>query len=129
MTAPVRSVSNATLVLGRWSRRAPASGIRLTAARPLVKSRRRVVPANRRSPRPAPGRGSDGTDPLGGSRLQRLQVLDQLGDLLGGQLQLEMRIVVLDDVRQGREAAVVVEAPLRPRPQPLQRRRAVALVR
>ncbi|MCI0366576.1 MAG: hypothetical protein L0219_22155 [Phycisphaerales bacterium] len=42
--------------------------------------------------------------------LDRPQVLDQVALLLLGQAQLEEAIVVIDDVVQGGEAAIVVEA-------------------
>lgn len=53
--------------------------------------------------------------------LQRLQVLDQVAALLLGQGQAAGRDVVADDRLQVREAAVVVEAPLRVGPQTAQR--------
>ena len=43
-------------------------------------------------------------------RLDEFQVIDQIVLLLLGESQLEPPIVVIDDVRQGRESAVMVEA-------------------
>src|SRR5204863_1841483 len=64
-----------------------------------------------------------------GPRSKRLQVLDQIALLRVRQTELQERVVVLDDVAQRGEAAVVIEAALRTRVEAAQRRRAIALVR
>src|SRR5262249_12307728 len=59
---------------------------------------------------------------------QRLEELGQVGDLAVRELEREGAVVVLDDVRQRGEAAVVVEAALLVGPQAGQGRGAVAMV-
>src|SRR5262245_14221500 len=63
------------------------------------------------------------------SRSKRLQVLCQVISFRITQAQLEVIVVMVNDVRQSRKAAVVVEASFRVRPQPLERRGAIVFVR
>ena len=80
---------------GRQPSQQPGYGISLRLDRPgVLGERRRSVP-----------RGIHW-------RLQRLQELDQISLLLLGEPQIEMPVVVVDDVPQGREPAVVVVAAL-----------------
>src|SRR5262245_44093659 len=74
--------------------------------------RRIIYTASRRHPRSRhPWRSA------ASNRLQRLQVLDEIALLAGGQCQALERVVVRDDVRERCESAVVVEAALLMRPQ------------
>src|SRR4051812_22586378 len=82
----------------------------------------------------APSRGKMGPGeappaPRARTSLQRLQKLHQIALLRLAQVQPEVPVVVIDDVAQGGEAAVVVVAPLAVRPEPLERRGAVVAVR
>jgi len=61
--------------------------------------------------------------------LQGLQILDQVGRLGRGQPEREELIVVLDDIVERGEAAVVIEATFAMCPQSFQWRRTVAFVR
>jgi hypothetical protein len=47
----------------------------------------------------------------GARRLDGFQVIDEVVLLLLGQFQFEGTIVMVDDVRQGRESAIMIEAP------------------
>src|SRR5262249_18794980 len=60
---------------------------------------------------------------------QRFQVLGQIAHLRVAQSKVEHLVVVLHDGEQRGIAAVVIEAPLLPRPDTAQRRRTVAMVR
>src|ERR1044072_8155880 len=61
-------------------------------------------------------------------RSERFEVLDEVGLLGRAEAERLHRVVVVDHVEQSGEPAVVVEAALGVRPQPLERRRAVAVV-
>ena len=58
-----------------------------------------------------PGNGGRTVPQEISSRLQRLQELDQVFLLLLGEAQIEVPVVVVDDVAQGGETAVVIESP------------------
>src|SRR5690606_20161561 len=60
-----------------------------------------------------------------GTRSERLQILDQIRFLTLAEAESEESVVVVDDVGERREAAVVIEAALRVRPEALQRRRPI----
>ena len=60
--------------------------------------------------------------------LERFQVLDQVRFLLFSELEAEQAVVVIDDVEERGEAAVVEKATLRVREEALERRRPVSLV-
>src|SRR5690349_5962176 len=61
--------------------------------------------------------------------LERLQVLDEVGLLLFRQVCVQERVVVVDHIAERGETSVVIEATFLVRPQSLQRRRPVTLVR
>src|SRR5882724_5075313 len=90
------------------------------------------LPGPRRSERSATGQVGAYAPvpalPFTQSGLQRLQELDEIGLLLGAELQMEMVVVVIDHLAQGGEAAVVVEAALGVGPEPLQGGGAVVIV-
>src|SRR6185437_12653378 len=63
-----------------------------------------------------------------GRALEALQVLHEVALLAGRQMQAEAAVVVVDDIQQGLEAAIVEEATLGPRPETLELRRGVGVV-
>src|SRR5438045_3711467 len=63
------------------------------------------------------------------SASKRLQIFHQIGLLILRELERERRIIVVYDIPQRGEPAIVVEAPLLVREEPPERRGPVALVR
>src|SRR6185312_14234995 len=92
---------------------------------PTAAWRRRVRCTAKEMPRPK-GRGRLGSQGLFLS--EGLQVLDEVAHLAGREIELQRRLVVIDDVGEGGEAAIVIETARRMRPQPFERRGAVALI-
>lgn len=91
-------------------------------ARRASRDRRRIVPDRRRRRSRPPWSGAVVVR-------KRFQVFNQVVLLLLGQAQGKDRFVVVDDVEQGRELAIVVEAPFRVRPEAAQRRGPVPVIR
>src|SRR5262249_15633655 len=60
---------------------------------------------------------------------QRFQILDEIVDVRGAQVQAERVVVMLDHGLERGEAAVVIEAAFRVRPDALERRRAITVIR
>src|SRR2546421_385450 len=120
----------------RW-RRAPGSGTsapRAMASSPSRASPRRpptrlTTAAVRSSARAPPSRPPRANDParivarpsptqlVTRPTSDRLQILDERGLVLRGEPELHHGIVVVHDIEQGREPAVVIEAALRVGPQ------------
>src|SRR3954451_11775021 len=98
----------------------------------VLSVRRRQIPSSPTAIRVA-GTLSIETTPVSSStRSNRLEVLDQIALFLAGQVEAEVAVVVLDDVGESGEPAVMVKSALVDFfhvPQRPQRRRAVAFVR